>query len=52
MAGVVQVWGGGAGRTPQGQVDFRAGRELSVGFHSQLVRLFILFLKRAPSAKT
>lgn len=29
-----------------------AGRELSLGFNSQLVRFFILFLQRAPSAET
>lgn len=29
-----------------------AGRELSLGFHSQLVRLLILSLQRAPSAET
>lgn len=29
-----------------------AGSELSLGFHSQLVRLLILSLQRAPSAET
>lgn len=52
MPGVVWVSGVGADRALTAKLTAGAGRHLSPGFHSQLLKLFTVSLQRAPSAET